>query len=342
MLPITGYVHRMSARPGDTLAFKVDCRRADRFEARLVRVRCGDPNPAGPGIRETDLSDLFRADFPGRAQDCHLGSYVRVDNDGLGDLASFSVAAMIWPTTPAKRGQGLVCRFDRARAEGFALLLDGPEGIAAVVGGGAGRLTKVATGVLLEQRRWYRVWASYDGPSRTLTAGQQAISGDASPAVVRATAVDHDLAAARSPGLYLAAAGGTPVGGHYNGKMERPRIVIPAVDPAHLAAPTLPAAAWALADWDFSIDIPGLTVFDRGPSRMHGALVNMPTRAMTGSNWTGDEPTGGMRPSNTAPSISTTTTSRLRLGDGLHASPFRRPAERRLRHAAARAGDAGT
>ena len=174
-----------------------------------------------------DLSDLFRADFPGRAQDCHLGSYVRVDNDGLGDLASFSVAAMIWPTTPAKRGQGLVCRFDRARAEGFALLLDGPEGIAAVVGGGAGRLTMVATGVLLEQRRWYRVWASYDGPSRTPTAGQQAISGDASPAVVRATAVDHDLAAARSPGLYLAAAGGTPVGGHYNGKMERPRIVIP-------------------------------------------------------------------------------------------------------------------
>ena len=48
MLPITGYSDRYSARPGETVAFKIDCRDANEFSARLVRVRCGDPNPAGP------------------------------------------------------------------------------------------------------------------------------------------------------------------------------------------------------------------------------------------------------------------------------------------------------
>ena len=49
MVPLTGYADRFSAAPGDTIAFKVSSVGDDPFAARLVRIRCGDPNPEGPG-----------------------------------------------------------------------------------------------------------------------------------------------------------------------------------------------------------------------------------------------------------------------------------------------------
>ncbi|MDA3859261.1 MAG: N,N-dimethylformamidase large subunit, partial [Roseovarius sp.] len=59
-LPLLGYVDRLSARPGETLAFKVSSSTATRpFTARLVRSISADPNPEGPGIVEEDASGFF-------------------------------------------------------------------------------------------------------------------------------------------------------------------------------------------------------------------------------------------------------------------------------------------
>ena len=44
-----------------------------------------------------------------------------------------------------------------------------------------------------------------------------------------------------------------------------------------------------LAAWDFSLDIPTSKVTDTGSHRLHGTAVNIPTRAVTGHNWTGNE-----------------------------------------------------
>ncbi|MBI3709131.1 MAG: N,N-dimethylformamidase, partial [Proteobacteria bacterium] len=42
-----------------------------------------------------------------------------------------------------------------------------------------------------------------------------------------------------------------------------------------------------IAAWDFSIGIPSTTAADIGPCAAHAKLVNLPTRAMTGADWTG-------------------------------------------------------
>ena len=42
-----------------------------------------------------------------------------------------------------------------------------------------------------------------------------------------------------------------------------------------------------LAAWDFSIGMHSQLATDIGPHAAHARLVNLPTRAMTGSNWTG-------------------------------------------------------
>src|SRR5207253_1072894 len=146
-----------------------------------------------------------------------------------------------------KPRQGLVTRFDPGTSEGFSLLLDGSDGVSAVVGGGQAVHTRCSTGKVLEARRWYRVWASYDAGSRTLCVGHREIGAEPAAGITRSLVVDHGLAMGRSVPLYLGAAGGTPVGGLYNGKMERPRIIDRAVEPEQLMA-SLPLDACAVAD----------------------------------------------------------------------------------------------
>ena len=74
-IPIAGYADRWSARPGETVEFKVSGLLEQPYFGRLVRIICADPNPDGPGIQEEDLTSVFSGQFPSRVQDVQLGSY---------------------------------------------------------------------------------------------------------------------------------------------------------------------------------------------------------------------------------------------------------------------------
>ena len=79
---------------------------------------------------------------------------------------------------------------------------------------------------------------------------------------------------------------------HYNGKLERPRILageasLPALLAAQRAGTDLPGIATVVA-WDLARAMRTDAVEDTGPHGYHGTLLNLPTRAMTGSNWRGD------------------------------------------------------
>ena len=78
MLPITGYPDRYSVAPGETISFKVSSTAAGPFEARLVRVISGDPNPEGPGMHEVPVDAAFAGRYPSRVQAIHNGSCARV------------------------------------------------------------------------------------------------------------------------------------------------------------------------------------------------------------------------------------------------------------------------
>ena len=55
---LTGYADRISVRAGETIAFKISSHGTGPFSASLVRIVCGDPNPAG---HRHDLRGPFRA-----------------------------------------------------------------------------------------------------------------------------------------------------------------------------------------------------------------------------------------------------------------------------------------
>jgi N,N-dimethylformamidase len=291
MLPLTGYADRFSVAPGETIAFKVSSTAAVPYRVRLVRLISGDPNPAGPGIKEEPVPAPFAESYPSRVQPVPLGSYLRVpDAPALQRLESFTAVATVWPTTPGRGRQGIVARHDPTTGRGFALFVDA-RGAGALVGDGKGGAVVVEVGKPLAARTWYRVWASYDAATRTLLVGQAPLvprvrADDAGRAAVVVPAATLD---SRTP-LLVAALGGAPVGGHYNGKVERPALYDRALDDAAgAAAPDGASARHLVAAWDFGHEISGTRAVDVGPSGLHGELVNLPARAMMGSTWTGEE-----------------------------------------------------
>lgn len=284
MIPLIGYSNRLSARPGEEIEFKVSSASQGPYEAKLVRIRCGDRNPDGPGLLETEIASHIDGRYPSNAHKAQLGSYARVaKTDPLKSLGSFTLMATVWSTTPGKDQQGIIGRVDAAGKKGIALAIDG-KGALALAGG-----AKVSTGAAVKARVWTHLWATYDASKRVLTVGQAPVRD-----ITKAVVVETTLAAAPAldgeGDLLIGALAGLAPHSHFNGKIEAPRIFDRALSDAEIAAAAAGGEVMGrLAFWDFAWEIMSQRIVDQGPHGMHGRLVNCPTRAMMGSRWTGRE-----------------------------------------------------
>ncbi|MEO1686756.1 MAG: N,N-dimethylformamidase beta subunit family domain-containing protein, partial [Pseudomonadota bacterium] len=277
MLPLTGYLDRLSARPGETLDVKVSCADEGPCEARLVRIVSADPNPDGPGRIEEDLGDVFCETFGGRRRTHDLGSWGVLPAAALPE-GPVELSALVWPTLFGRGTQAVISLFDPARAQGLALCLDDDGMPAARLGFGPGDEAVLHAGPPLALRRWHRIWLRYDPTTGMLSAGQEEVHppfGAASPAEASQQRAPAPVVPASA--WHVAAFGRDGDGrmtGRFNGKIERPEI--------H-------AGGDVFAVWDFAQDISGTTLTDIGPHGLHGRTVNMPARAMRGAAWTGRE-----------------------------------------------------
>jgi N,N-dimethylformamidase len=97
MLKIVGYTDRPSVRPGERLDFKVSCEGgATSFDARIVRLICGDDGPISPGYKTLPVEAKVNATYPGRQQKIDLGSYLLTTKPvTLLASAGFTLAAIV-------------------------------------------------------------------------------------------------------------------------------------------------------------------------------------------------------------------------------------------------------
>jgi N,N-dimethylformamidase len=79
MLPLTGYLDRISARPGETIGVKVSSTLAGPYAADLIRIIHADPNPDGPGLKYQDIPSDFAGAYRSRHQSVSPGSYGVID-----------------------------------------------------------------------------------------------------------------------------------------------------------------------------------------------------------------------------------------------------------------------
>jgi N,N-dimethylformamidase len=312
---IHGYSDQISVRPGERIRFMVSVESPARYRAEVVRLINGDANPAGPGPKEEVIATPANGEYPGRFQPTHAGSHVVVDDPGglLNMGQSITVHAFVMPTTPAKGAQGIVTRWDPERRMGWALMIDENGRLALWLGDGAGHLVQAAAPASLAASVWYSAGASYDGAKGRmivhLAPVVNAVNSLVGRVAVLPAAVTHEAVAERvdfhsqSPAVIAgwaagtAASGAVIVGGHYNGKIDRPRVyghALGAAELAELASGREPDSRGMVARWDFAdgigpAGIPSDGVTDASGNDLHGRCVNAPARAMTGHNWSGRE-----------------------------------------------------
>ena len=165
-MKVLGYSDRISVAPAQTIKFMVSCDGPKTYRADIVRIRCGDENPAGPGYRETPIETPVSGRYRGRKQAIHAGSYALVQaRPPLDRLSSFTVQAMIWPTTPDKGEQVVTGKWFERGKSGFELIVDASGAVALKLGKGAGRGQIISAGKPLIAREWYFAGASYDADS---------------------------------------------------------------------------------------------------------------------------------------------------------------------------------
>ncbi|MCC6719880.1 MAG: N,N-dimethylformamidase large subunit [Acetobacteraceae bacterium] len=273
MPPLIGYADRFSVRAGGSVAVKVSTSHAE-YHADLVRIRSADANPAGPGIRLEAVASSFAGAYSGRQQAIHNGSWGEIACAGFAPDGDWTFALRVQPWLLDGRAQ-VVLGWQGVRlsvtAEGAVLRVGAAE-------------CRVDAPML--ERRWYelRLVAS-GGAVRLVQRKLHTDWGSAGDGTA-------ELAATLPPPQHfiLAADGSaSPCRDHFNGRIEHPMLLRgaftgdTALEPAQL--PRTALHAW----WDFSLDMASDRITDHGPHRWHGRLVNLPTRALRGAFWTGDE-----------------------------------------------------
>ncbi len=281
MLPLIGYTDRLSVRPGETIDFKVSSASEDPYCARLVRVVSADPNPAGPGLIEHELAASFDGSYPSRVQQFFPGSYGHVETGNkFPALKAFTLTADIWPTMVSGKEQSIICLADSERSI-VTLGLDANGAIVASVDVTGRAVVTVRTDTPLTERRWYRIWLTYNEKSDELSVGYLPVQGTG--VITASTPIEAEIQTTDIEQIYFAT---DKTRQHFNGKIDSPAILDGAVDPDQLKHCD-PAAL--VAGWDFSRGISGSRIEDLGALTFDGELHNHPARAMTGSNWDGSE-----------------------------------------------------
>ena len=259
-LPLLGYVDKLSARPGETLEFKVSSLSDTPFSTRLVRSIGADPNPDGPGIIEEDVSDFFQ---PQRFASVHrpffAGSYGLAQSEvSFSPKTSVVFAATIFPTLRSNRPQTVL-------SVGEYDLQINTDGAACLIVGGQ----SVATAKPLNLRNWYRIQGKIEGgeifiKQQLLSRNEVAPISGRGQCAIAVTQIGKPAIAARF--------GNGKATQFFNGKIESPSITVD---------------GQPLCMWDFSSDIPtSIVPASAGPSLN---LINFPARAVTSSNWDGSE-----------------------------------------------------
>jgi N,N-dimethylformamidase len=292
---LTGYADPWSVSPGDDLRLMVNSPEPT-FEVSLVRLRHGDTNPAGPGFKATKVSTSLPSTFPGRLQSTRAGSYIVVPPSAELDVTALTLEAIIYPTLPGRGDlQGIITWWD-PNTGGIAVVLD-PRGRLQLWVGPANDRTVLTAPRALVTAQWYRVIASYDPLRSSAVLGYRLLN--------RSVAVMADLWQAEASVTTRPSANGRPFliaagwldgsderalgQATFDGKISGPRVWQEALPGSWTIASGQDPEITLLAAWDFGRDFASVAIHDQGPHGLHGHAVNMPMKAVTSWDWTGDE-----------------------------------------------------
>jgi N,N-dimethylformamidase len=302
MTRLMAYADPWSVAPGDSVRFMVSCIGGDRYTAQIVRLKQPEAGPLATSFAPEPIDAPCNGAHTGRRQTIPIGSLAVVPaNPALAIAGSFTLLAYVLPTTPKKGRQAIMGTWCEPDQTGYGLEIGDDGALVLRIGAGPRRTTVISSGVPMS-RRWYLAAAAFDAERGTATLWQEPLSLHdfhiEQPVVVTARA--QAVASPTAPFTFAAwhngaatgpsAWGGLAFARHFNGRIDAPRLTRTALDrPAldRLARDSRSLADHLVAVWDFGRDIGSEIIRDIGANGLHGVIVNQPTRAMRGHNWTG-------------------------------------------------------
>ena len=293
-----GYADRISVKAGETIRFQLSSARPT-VNVEVLRLRCGDVDRNGPGLKYTVMPSAIDGVHPVLEQPIRPGSCVVVEHGGA--LApqgtGWSFGAYVWPTRMADFARSVMGDFCAATGRGVTLGIDSAGHPILTLGAGDGAAIVLRMAARLRERNWSFLACSLD-----MATGKAALSliipaDGGTPPFTRTEEFALPAEAILSSGLpYLIAAHHEAEGGlhtgHFDGKIEAPRILSRGMEAEALRCIDLAARTGALPDglvafWDFSEGIGTLQVIDRSANCLQGELHQLPLRGMTGFHWSG-------------------------------------------------------
>ena len=318
-MKLTGYADRFSVRPGEKIRFHVSADVKDKYDAQLVHLIHGNTDPRGPGMIEKKIEAPINGSYEGHKQVIYAGSYGIVEDHPQFHMESLTLQCWIWPTMPTtdkrywKHGaQAIMSKWHAGK--GYGLFLDVDGHVEFRING-----KSVRSKYPVRDHAWVFVAATYDAESGTATLycePQIHYALDPTGDVVEGV-LGEKLATPSTPFILAGCVEelddsrrakasrpeGVVIGSQYNGKIDSPRLCNRALsrleietmkagadtsgDERRGAGPTPALSECMVAAWDFSAGIDTMVAHDAGPYHFNAELINAPTRALTGHNWTG-------------------------------------------------------
>ncbi len=171
-LPLTGYLDRLSARPGEQIEAKISASGGGSYSADVVRILSADPNPDGPGLMYEPVDFGLAGTYPARRQEIDRGSYAVMPADPLFTRDRLLISLLVEPWLLRDRPATLAAALDDNR-HGWTLTATEAGLRLSLPDGSRGKCT-VSLGYPMALRRWHHVWAGWDRQSGDLLIGCRA------------------------------------------------------------------------------------------------------------------------------------------------------------------------
>ncbi len=278
---ITAYCEPWSLRAGETIRLMAASHAPGQVKLDLVRLECGDPGAKGPGFIEHSIASALPATIELARQSLAPGSYGDIALDGLAAKRRISVGLSVQFTRPDQAQ--VVWALEATSGDAVALVI--ADGRVSVETGGQRYALREAR---VLSRRWYDIEIDLElaGSGGTIlrtriSARTTRSPGDDMLESAAPTQREFEIAAS-APGplarLWLARAAD---GGHFDGRIARPRLII---DNLGLA-------------WDLAADMASRRIVETSGHGRHGVLHQLPARGVTGPDWDGSAQSWRERPS---------------------------------------------
>jgi len=299
---LEGYADEVGVRAGETLRVMLSSA-AGSATVEAVRLIHGDPNPAGPGVREEAVDWGLPGAVALSRRLLDLGSYVQIPGDDrLNTAGDVSVSLWVRPTRLNRLWQTLAARWEPNNLS-FGIFYCGHHTLTAAVSHDGETVSWITGRHYLWLDTWQLVvltYAAEDGELCLHTYAKDDALASAARRMIARGPLHRSTAS-----MLLGALHDTSREVHFahlDGKLASPALYDRALDRddvealAHGAKPS--TLAGAIAVWDFSQAVSSTRVACVGDPMLDGRAVNAPTRAATGPHWSnvggalyGDDPT---------------------------------------------------